>query len=49
MVDSRIDISVIPKALNVLTPEIVSFTKEVNNLFDEVTRFFDQKLPYIFR
>ena len=35
--------------LNVLTPETVSFTEEVQNLFGEVTRFFDKKLPYIFR
>lgn len=49
MADSRIDISIIPQALHVITPETVSFTKEVHNLFGEVTRFFDKKLPYIFR
>ena len=49
MADSRIEISVLPKSLNVLTPETVSFTEEVQNLFGEVTRFFDEKLPYIFR
>lgn len=49
MVDSKIDISIIPQALNVLTPEVISFRTEVHNLFDEVTRFFDKKLPYIFR
>ena len=49
MADSRIEISVLPKSLNVLTPETVSFTEEVQNLFGEVTRFFDKKLPYIFR
>lgn len=49
MADSRIDISVIPQSLRVITPETVSFTEEVQNLFDEVTRFFDNKLPYIFR
>lgn len=49
MADSRIEISVMPKALNVLTPETVSFTEEVQNLFGEVTRFFPKKLPYIFR
>ena len=43
------EISVLPKSLNVLTPETVSFTEEVQNLFGEVTRFFDKKLPYIFR
>ena len=49
MADSRIEISVLPKSLNVLTPETISFTEEVQNLFGEVTRFFDKKLPYIFR
>ena len=49
MADSRIEISILPKSLNVLTPETVSFTAEVQNLFGEVTRFFDKKLPYIFR
>jgi len=33
MADRRIDITVEPKALHVLTPEVVSFTKEVHNLF----------------
>ncbi len=47
--DSRIDISVIPQSLHVITPEVVSFSEEVQNLFDEVTRFFDKKLPYIFK
>ena len=49
MADNRIDISVIPQSLHVITPEVVSFTEEVHNLFGEVTRFFDKKLPYIFR
>ena len=49
MADSRIEISVLPKSLNVLTPETVSFTEEVQNLFGEVTRFFDKKLPFFFR
>lgn len=49
MVDSRIDISVIPQSLKVFTPEEVSFTEEVYNLFGQVTRFFDNKLPFIFR
>lgn len=49
MAESRIDITVVPKALKVLTPEVVSFTEEVQNLFGAVTRFFDKKLPYIFR
>jgi len=49
MADSRIDISILPKALKVLTPEQVSFTEEVQHLFGQVTRFFDKRLPYIFR
>lgn len=49
MADSRIDISVIPQALKVFTPAEVSLRKEVRFLFDEVTRFFDKRLPYIFR
>ena len=49
MADSRIDISIMPQSLHVVTPEVVSFTEEVHNLFGEVTRFFDKKLPYIFR
>lgn len=49
MAESRIEISMIPRSLRVFTPEIVSFSKEVQHLFGEVTRFFDKKLPYIFR
>lgn len=49
MAESRIDIEVLPKALKVLTPEVISFTREVHNLFGEVTRFFDKRLPYIFK
>lgn len=49
MADGRIDISIIPKSLRVITPETVSFTEEVEHLFGEVSRFFDKKLPYIFR
>lgn len=49
MADSRIDISVIPQALKVLTPTEISFRREVRYLFGEVTRFFDRSLPYIFR
>jgi YegS/Rv2252/BmrU family lipid kinase len=49
MADSRIDISVIPKVLKVITPKQVSFTREVRDFFEEVTRFFDRRLPYIFR
>ena len=49
LADSRIDITIEPKALRVLTPEVVSFTEEVRNLFDQASRFFDKRLPYIFR
>lgn len=49
MADSRIDITIEPKALRVLTPEVVSFTKEVRDLFGQASRFFDKRLPYIFR
>ena len=49
MADSRIDVEVIPGALRVLTPEVVSLTDEVHSLFEEVTHFFDKRLPYIFR
>ncbi|MGM9758719.1 MAG: diacylglycerol/lipid kinase family protein [Parabacteroides sp.] len=49
MAESRIDITMIPKSLRVLTPEVVSFTNEVQNLFGEVTSFFDRKIPYIFK
>ena len=49
MADSRVDVEVIPGALRVLTPEVVSLTDEVHSLFEEVTHFFDKRLPYIFR
>lgn len=49
MADSQINISVLPKALHVFTPETISFTAEVEHLFGEVSRFFDKKLPYIFK
>ena len=49
MGDSRIEITMDPKALRVFTPSVVSFTKEVHHLFEEVTHFFDRRLPYIFR
>ena len=45
MVESRIDISVIPKALKVITPEVISLTEEMKNIYDEFTRFFENKLP----
>ena len=49
MADSQIDIEVLPKALHVFTPETVSFSADVQYFFGEVTRFFDKKLPYIFK
>lgn len=45
LAESRIDISVIPKALRVITPEEVSLTKEMKHIFDDFTRFFENKLP----
>lgn len=45
----RIDISVLPQALKVLTPEKVSFTEEVKGIFEQVTRFLDERIPYTFR
>lgn len=49
MTDNRIDIDIQSSALKVCTPEMVSFGVEIQNLFGEVSRFFDKKLPYIFR
>lgn len=49
MADSRIDVSVIPHVLKVYTPTEISLRREVRYLFDEVTHFFDRRLPYIFR
>jgi YegS/Rv2252/BmrU family lipid kinase len=49
MADGQIEISIIPKSLRVITPETVSLTEEVQHLFGEVSRFFDKKLPYIFK
>lgn len=46
---NQIEISVMPKALKVLTPEKISFTQEVKDVFEQVTRFLDEKIPYIFR
>jgi YegS/Rv2252/BmrU family lipid kinase len=45
----QIEVSVIPKALHVLTAETVSLTQEVRNLFGQVTGFFDKKRSYILR
>lgn len=47
--DRRIDIEVEPAVLHVLTPEVIPSTESLPGLFDEVTHFFDKKLPYIFR
>ncbi len=49
MADSRVHIKILPRSLKIFTPEQVSFTEEVYNFFGQVTRFFDNKLPYIFR
>ncbi|OAV67995.1 Diacylglycerol kinase [Bacteroidales bacterium Barb6XT] len=49
MAESEIQLSVIPRSLKVYTPAEVSFTEEVYHLFGQVTRFFDEKLPYIFK
>ena len=49
MADSRIDISMIPHSLKVFTPETVSLRKEVHELFGEISRFMDKRLPFIFR
>lgn len=49
MADSRVDISMIPHSLKVFTPETVSFRKEVHELFGEISRFMDRRLPFIFR
>lgn len=45
MAESRIDICVIPQALKVFTPETVSLTDEMKGLFEDFTRFFENKLP----
>lgn len=47
--EAEIRITMDPHSLKVYTPTEQPFTEEVYNLFDKVTRFFDQKLPYIFR
>lgn len=45
MAESRIDISVIPKALKIITPEMISLTEEMKHKFDMFTRYFENKLP----
>ena len=47
MADDRIDVRIIPQALNVYTPEKVSLVKEVHQFFEEATRFFDNKLSFL--
>jgi YegS/Rv2252/BmrU family lipid kinase len=47
--DIRIEISVIPKALKVLTPKTASFTHEVRYFFSQVTDFFDKKRSELFK
>lgn len=47
--DSRIDITMVPQALRVLTPKVVSLKDEVNSIIEEITRFFDKRRPYIFK
>ncbi len=47
--EAEIHISMDPGSLRVYTPTEVPFTEDVYNFFGKVTRFFDQKLPYIFR
>jgi len=49
MVDSRIDVTVIPKSLHVFTPESVSFSDDVLNLFDDISNFFNKEFPHIFK
>ncbi|MDF9829724.1 diacylglycerol kinase family protein [Parabacteroides sp. PF5-6] len=47
--EAEIRISVVPSSLKVFTPTEIPFTEEVYNFFGQVTRFFDNRLPYIFR
>jgi YegS/Rv2252/BmrU family lipid kinase len=41
MSGKRVRVSVIPQALKVITPETVSFTREVRQLLNQITDFFD--------
>lgn len=45
MAESRIDISVIPHALKVITPEVVSITEDVKYIYEVFTSYFENKLP----
>lgn len=47
--EAEIRITMDPRSLKIYTPTDVPFTEEVYNFFGKVTRFFDKKLPYIFR
>ncbi|MDL2255494.1 diacylglycerol kinase family lipid kinase [Parabacteroides sp. OttesenSCG-928-G06] len=47
--EAEIHISMAPQSLKVYTPTEVPFTEDVYNFFGKVTRFFDEKLPFIFR
>ncbi|MDR2968462.1 MAG: diacylglycerol kinase family lipid kinase [Tannerellaceae bacterium] len=47
--EAEIRISVVPHSLHVFTPTEIPFTEEVYHFFGQVTRFFDNRLPYIFR
>lgn len=49
MTERIIEIKVKAHSLHVCTPEYVSLTEGIQNLFGEVSRFFDKRLPYIFR
>jgi diacylglycerol kinase (ATP) len=49
MADACINVTVEPQALTVFTPEKEPFSDEVYQFFGDVSRFFDKKLPYIFK
>lgn len=49
MADYRVDIAIDSGALQVYTPVSVPFSVDVQNLFGQVSRFFDKSLPYIFK
>lgn len=47
--EHEIRISMIPHSLHVYTPTEIPFSEDVYHFFSEVTRFFDKKLPQIFK
>jgi YegS/Rv2252/BmrU family lipid kinase len=49
MSDTRIEISVVPRALKVLMPERVSAAQEARYFFSQVTDFFDKKRAELFK